>query len=70
MLLVQSDGFLAVAGFGDDFHVGLLVDHGRQAVTNHRVIIRQDHPNLLVQHRDHQALRLGNLTRTRVPEPG
>jgi hypothetical protein len=34
------------------------------------MIVGENHPDFLPQNRNHHALRLGNLTRTRVPEPG
>ncbi len=70
VLLVESDGIFTVDGLCDDFHVRLLIDHGREAVAYHRMIVREDHPDFLSQNRNHHALRLGSLTRTRVPDPG
>src|SRR6185312_17247 len=70
MVLVQGNGLFSIAGLGDHFHVRLLVDHGGEAVAHHRMIVGENHPDLLSQHRNHHALRLGSLTRTRVPEPG
>ncbi len=46
MLLVERDRLIAVAGFGDHFHVGLLVDHGGQSVAHHRMIIGEDDADL------------------------
>ena len=70
VLLVQRDGLLAVAGFGDHFHVRLLIDHRREAVADHGVVIRQDDRDLSLHDSNHYGLRLDSLTLTRVPAPG
>src|SRR5882757_4486462 len=70
MLLIQNDCLVAVTGFCNHFHVGLLVDHGGEAISYHRMIICKDHPDFPFQYRDHHTLRFGSRTLTRVPAPG
>jgi len=70
VLFEERDGLFAVAGFRDDFHIRLLVDHGGEAVSYYGVIVCEDDPNLSLEHCNHHALRLGNRTLTRVPVPG
>ena len=55
VLLVERDGFLAVPCLTDHFHVGLLVDHGRQPVANHRVIIGEHDADAVLQHGGHSG---------------
>jgi hypothetical protein len=42
----QLDGFAPVAGFGDDFEIGLLVEEQPQARPDDRVIVREEYVNL------------------------
>jgi hypothetical protein len=42
MLFVQFQRLGAIAGFGHDLHVGLLVDDGREAVAHHGMIVGED----------------------------
>src|SRR6202043_1924339 len=46
VLLVERDRLIASAGFRHYFHVGLLVDHGCQAVAHHRMIIGEHDADL------------------------
>ena len=48
MLLEQSNRLVAVTGLRHHFHVGLLIDHSRESVAYHRMVIREDHPNLFL----------------------
>ena len=68
--LVERDRLLAVARFGDDLHVGLLVDDRRQPVAHHRVIVREQHTDSLLHDGGHQEARFSMRTLTRVPCPG
>ena len=45
--LRQLDGFLAVAGLADDFHVGLVFEHAAEATANQAVIIHEQNCDLL-----------------------
>jgi hypothetical protein len=38
-LLGELDGFLAVSGFANDFHVGLVLEHTAEAAPDEAVII-------------------------------
>src|SRR5207253_10010261 len=70
MLLVSRDRLTAVAGFRDHFPVGLLVDHGRQAVAHHRMIIGEYDADIRLHDRRHYEVRFSMRTLTRVPAPG
>ena len=43
----QLDGFLAVARFADDFHVGLIFQHAPEPAPDQAVIIHEQHCDLL-----------------------
>src|SRR5437588_12082306 len=70
MLLVMRDPLIALACSRDHFHVGLLVDHGRQAVAHHRMIIGEYDANIRLHDRGHYEVRFSMRTLTRVPAPG
>src|SRR5438046_4090097 len=70
MLLISRDRLIAVACFRDHFHVGLLVDHGRQAVAHHRMIIGEYDANIRLHDRSHYEVRFSMRALTRVPAPG
>jgi len=55
VLLVQCDGFFAIARLADHFHVGLLIDHRRQPVSHHRVIIGQHDTDAVFQDGSHSG---------------
>ena len=43
----ELDGFFAVSGFADDFHVGLVFEHAAEAAADQAVIIHQQDCDLL-----------------------
>jgi hypothetical protein len=70
MLLIERDGLIAIARFGHDFHIRLLVHHCGQSIPYYGMVISQNDPNLSLDDRDHHGLRFAMRTLTRVPAPG